>query len=430
MARLLRGPLLFRRALNVLSESTPSLGTALDKEVTLIDKSELLKVARAIGCEESELKSFPKPSDPTRTFITHPSLLIKDTNRAAFLEWREPTAPTSLRSEASRNRYTQPLGINEAYKEALEIIYKDREEKYQQVLKRMDRVESILAKHDVKDITDIKDIKERREAYLHNVNIEYLRRLAEINNPEVRCIADSGLYDMNISVFRYLAWKEWADYDRLVLMQRLETMHVIPDTMPTLKPLIDLKLKFPGSQEQWIEPGKILSTGVTSVAPEFELRNFLKEEKLYTIVVVDPDTPDIDNDTFSTTLHYVLTDVKAGGNNTKVDKLTCRELVSYIPPHPEKNTGYHRYAVWVFEQKNNEPLKFSPPKSSEGPNEEQVLNRSGFNIRVFRSAFRLKSVGAHLWRCKYDSHTDRVREQAGLGEGTVFYRTRLQHYDE
>ncbi|KAK9474821.1 phosphatidylethanolamine-binding protein [Dipodascopsis tothii] len=194
-------------------------------------------------------------------------------------------------------------------------------------------------------------------------------------------------------------------------MQRLETMHVIPDTLPTLDPVVDVRLRFPhGPHVRWLTPGSIVSTAVSAHEPEFAIRSFDAGKRSYTIAIVDPDVPDVDSNSYTTALHYLLTDVVLDCTEEAVDKAAARVLVPYVPPVPEKNTGNHRLAVWVFEQR--------------GPALPADLDPAEFDLRSLVKTFRLRPVGAHLWRNKYDSKTDEVRAAHNLGPGRVFSRLR------
>ncbi|KAJ8098440.1 phosphatidylethanolamine-binding protein [Lipomyces tetrasporus] len=293
-----------------------------------------------------------------------------------------------------------------------------------------DRIDTILQHYNVTTVEDIRDQKSRADAYLASVEIEKLRINAEISNPEVIHQFNSGNFDMKFPVYRFLARQRWEKNDRLLLMDRLENMKVIPDTLPTLYPRVDMKLRFPGKTTHWIDPGRIMSTGVTAQAPEFSIQIFEDATKLYTIVIVDPDTPDLESDSYKTTLHYILADVRISGNEPLVDKAIARELVPYLPPHPEKNSGYHRYAVWVFEQPDGERLAVQQREGKDPVNVDSLLERERFDIRLFRSAHGLKAVGAHFWRNGYDSKTEGVREKFGLGPGNVYTHKRFQHYED
>ena len=98
-----------------------------------------------------------------------------------------------------------------------------------------------------------------------------------------------------------------------------------------------------------------------------------------------------------------------------VDPESSTELLSYLPPVPEKNTGKHRYSVWVYRQEN----KIDPTAI-----DKNLITRDDFNIRQASKELGLTAVGAHLWRSHFDTTTESVREKYGLAPGRVFSRTR------
>ncbi|KAK9378876.1 phosphatidylethanolamine-binding protein [Kockiozyma suomiensis] len=408
--------------------ASPSFADELDPKSILADK-DLSTIARAIGCSADDLTAFPNPTVPAggEPLITARQLTMPAAMRPPFLDWRVQMKPASLKSKKFRNTYLSPIGLDGAFREALEILGKDRDTKYVQVLKLQSKVDAIKAQFGVLETNEITDIKARSEAYLIEVKIEKLRILAELSNPEVIAQFERGRADMQFPVYRYLARKKWEQIPRAQLVDRLENMHVIPDTMPYIKPTVDLRVRFPGPTAYWFDPGRILSTAVTAQVPEFQINTFEDKTSRYTIVIVDPDTPDFANDSYKSTLHYILSDIEIHGNKPDVDTEASTVVVPYLPPHPEKNSGIHRYAVWLFEQPDGERLAIRQRGSKEIDN-SKLLDRDEFDIRLFRSAYGLKAVGAHLWRNKYDSQTEAVREKFGLGQGTVWSRARIQHY--
>ncbi|KAK9388700.1 phosphatidylethanolamine-binding protein [Lipomyces mesembrius] len=416
---------------NVESPS-PSFADSIDP-ATVVPDGDLARIARAMGCAVEDLIAYPNLHDPSEVsmpYITAKSLTIPAYRRTPFLDWRVKMPPATLKSRKSKLAYRHPIGLDQAFREALGVLEADRQQKYDNVLKMHDRIDAILQHYNVSTIDDIPDHKSRGDAYLASVEIEKGRINAEINNPEIIHQFNSGNFDMKFPVHRFLARQKWEKNDRLLLMDRLESMKVMPDTLPTFYPRVDLKIRFPGTMAHWIDPGRIMSTGVTAQAPEFSIQIFEDKAKLYTIVIVDPDTPDVENDSYKTTLHYILADVKISGNEPLVDKSMARELVPYLPPHPEKNSGFHRYAVWAFEQPGGERLAVQQRKGKGPIDVDRLLERERFDIRLFRSAHGLRAVGAHFWRNGYDSKTEGVREKFGLGPGSVYTHKRFQHYED
>ena len=86
-------------------------------------------------------------------------------------------------------------------------------------------------------------------------------------------------------------------------MQRLEQMNVVPDIVQSINPVADVELRFSGAA---IQPGRILSSGLTEKRPTIKVIPFTPGEKLVTIAVVNPDVPDVENDAFTYQLHWLV----------------------------------------------------------------------------------------------------------------------------
>lgn len=80
------------------------------------------------------------------------------------------------------------------------------------------------------------------------------------------------------------------------------------------------------------------------------ISNKIKNEKLYSIIIVDPDAPYPNKPVHKYQIHYL----KINSKNIKV---------AYHPPNPPKDSNYHRYQIYIFEQSEYifmEKLSYSP----------------------------------------------------------------------
>lgn len=187
-----------------------------------------------------------------------------------------------------------------------------------------------------------------------------------------------------------------------------------------------MNVKFPFSTgvNKWIEPGEFLSSNVTSMCPVLKVQEYDHvdvERQLYTILVVNPDVPDLNNDSFKTALCYGLANIKLNYNDNLIDprKFNSSNIFAdYLPPVPEKNAGKQRFVVWVFRQ----PLS-EDSQNSLGVVQEDI-NRDEFDIRQFTKEHHLDPIGAHIWRSEWDANVAVVREKYGLPPGRVFSRVR------
>ncbi|CCD24096.1 mitochondrial 54S ribosomal protein mL38 NDAI_0C04360 [Naumovozyma dairenensis CBS 421] len=310
--------------------------------------------------------------------------------------------PPSLKRKFSRLKYKSPEFIDDAFQTSYLYLQEKAKIYYEKSLQDTELSPEGKEKYEI--LTDINNPEVQYNFQFHN-KLE--------NNPK--------FINYELPVYRELGKKHWESYSQMLLMQRLETLQVIPDTMPTLVPRMEVNIKFPisTSVNKWIEPGESLSSNVTSFEPIFKLQEYDSldiENQKYTILIVNPDEPDLENDTFKTSLCYGLMNIQISYNDNIVDlrKLKGKEniLMSYLPPVPEKNVGKQRFAVWVFRQEN----EFTELPSIPG--------RDRFNIRDFVEENKLDPVGAHVWRSEWDSNVKNIRELYGLPTGRVFTRTR------
>ncbi|KAI5957664.1 MRPL35 [Candida theae] len=333
---------------------------------------------------------------------------IKET---LFGEGNPEEGPASLINQEDRSAYHSPVAIDETFQMAYKILERDAESKYQVV----HRLKKSLA-----NTTSDKDA-----LALRNQIDKYLVD-AEIENPEVLYNAefmDPEHLDKSQPVYRHLLKEKWENYDLLVTMQRLEQLHVIPDTLPTLVPKADVKIKFTHNTDEqfskWVTPGALLPAFAVSKPPTIHVQEFDRVEgnnNLYTVLLVNPDTPDLRTNSFTTTLHYGLKNVVLNNVDNSINisklltvgpKITFKE---YVPLAPEKNAPAQRACLWVFRQ-----------TKELGDLAESSEN---FDIREFAANHGLTAVGAHVWRQTYDRSVPEIRKMYGLGEGRVYEKAR------
>ncbi|CAI4058863.1 hypothetical protein SKDZ_04G5230 [Saccharomyces kudriavzevii ZP591] len=336
------------------------------------------------------------------------SLSIQSPKVKDYLFQKRPSLdPPSIRRRSNRIKYSSPEHIDEIFKMSYDFL-EQRSNKFYELANKT----SNPLKKDV------------------------LLTKAEINNPEVQYNFQfngkldniKSIIDYDVPVYRHLGKQHWESYGQMLLMQRLETLAAIPDTLPTLVPRAEVNVKFPFSTgvNKWIEPGEFLSSSVTSMCPAFKVQEYDYvdvERQLYTILIVNPDVPDLNKDSFKMALCYGLVNVKLSYNDNLVDprKFNSSNIVAdYLPPVPEKNAGKQRFVVWVFRQ----PLAADNQNSNLLEIDKEQINRDDFDVRRFTKKYNLDPVGAHLWRSEWDANVAVVREKYGLPSGRVFSRVR------
>ncbi|EOA93994.1 Phosphatidylethanolamine-binding protein 1, partial [Anas platyrhynchos] len=123
-------------------------------------------------------------------------------------------------------------------------------------------------------------------------------------------------------------------------------------------------------------------------------------QKLYTLVLTDPDAPSRKDPKFREWHHFLVTNMK--GNDVGSGTV----LSDYVGSGPPKGTGLHRYVWLVYEQPKQ--LKCDEPILS---------NRSGdkrgkFKVAAFRSKYNLGvPVAGTCYQAEWDDYVPKLYEQ-------------------
>jgi len=226
---------------------------------------------------------------------------------------------------------------------------------------------------------------------------------SEINFPQVRWKCANGMADMSRVVDRHLVEQRWRKEGPLdLLMERIHQMKIVPDVLPNIHPSLDLRVNFPkvasktGSQVfvskavyEHVEPGIFLLPEQTVEPPKLFTTVFHPEERLYTLLMIDPDFPDEINQTFQTYLHWLQPNIPLSSLSTS-PMPNLNTHTAYIPPHPQRGTAYHRYTVLLLPQQSH----ISIPMVAKD-------KRTNFAVRTFMEQYGLDANaggGAHMWR--------------------------------
>lgn len=338
------------------------------------------------------------------------SLKINDEALRNSVFGKATDGPAFYRQHNRRQTYKTLDGINETFAMSYNLL----NENAVNIYKEVEELEKKLA-----STTDEAQVQQLKD------EIDGLLVEAEKTNPEVLFnaeYADKEALDKSHPVYRHFLEQQWREYDLMVTMQTLEQLHVIPDTLPTLDPKADVKVKFEHNTDErfvgWVRPGHFLPAKAVAQPPTIRIQEFERVEKdtLYSVLLVNPDTPDLERNTFSTTLHYGLVNVPLDHVNNTIyqDKILENEeqhvIKDYVPLVPEKNAQNQRACLWVFRQ--SKPLDVSQ------------VSGEHFDIRGFTEANGLLPIGAHVWRQVFDRSVKDIRKIYGLGEGRVFHRVR------
>lgn len=213
---------------------------------------------------------------------------------------------------------------------------------------------------------------------------------------------------MNLPIYRHLADKKWREYRRLIVVQRITQMNVIPDVLPSCDPVVDVKLYFDGKA---ISPGSFVDSKLSLNTPKLNVQPFEAGQKLVTIAVVNPDIPNVETNGFDYQCHYLAVNVPISPTQTHIDLANLPEtaelLLPWLAPAAQKGSPYHRLSFFVMEQDKNKPLDPTALK-------EKGIDRHDFRLRALQSRLKLKAVGATLFRTQWDENTDEVMNELGM----------------
>lgn len=310
-------------------------------------------------------------------------------------------AGLDLSQKYPRLQYRRPaLGVNPAYDLALDLIKQDR----LSTVKKMQLTKAKMSRLNVKADSPLKESQLRDLAVYHR----QLEDLLDMNDPEVRWRHARGDVDLSMPIYRYLSQKTWSEKALLLLMQRITQMSVTPDVIPIISPTVDVRLQFPGRtkglRKGQFEVGEILTSLESQHMPSIEIQSFADETKKFSIALVDPDVPDEQNDSFTSYLHYLHTDVSLSSTEHAVEANNGTVVLPYIPPHPQKGTPNHRYTLVVWEQPATAPKPNAPLAG------KHAIPRERFDAQKYAQQNGLHAVGMSFWRQVWDADVATVMQ--------------------
>ncbi|EXJ78638.1 hypothetical protein A1O1_09039 [Capronia coronata CBS 617.96] len=298
----------------------------------------------------------------------------------------------------------------QCFQEARKVLVEDREEKLRKIETERARVARVR-EADPGAFRGGEPFKQKKLASME-AELERLKILADINDPSVKRRFEDGKGDMNKPIYRYLAERKWREYPRKVLVQRITQMNVVPDVVPNVDPIVDVKIAF---GKKAVGSGDFVPSDVSEKPCQLTLQAFDRGEKMVTIAVVDPDVPNVETDSFDSRCHYLASNITISPTKPLVDlsKLSpgSQVLLPWLPPHAQKGSPYHRLSIVILQHKDNIPIDFEPAK--------QKVERDGFTLRSFMSRHLLTPISASLFRTRWDESTAAVMERAGLEGANV-----------
>ncbi|TVY89571.1 54S ribosomal protein L35, mitochondrial [Lachnellula willkommii] len=304
----------------------------------------------------------------------------------------------------------------QCFQEALQVLREDRTEKLEQIKVERLRISNLMAQ----DASKIKGGEVQKEKRLDSMRryLEKLKIEADINDPLIKKRFEDGEGDMNKPIYRYLADKQWRKYQRLVVVQRINQLSVVPDVLPHFEPTADVRLAF---RTRNVQHGEFIDSRVSEVPARLKVQVFDRGERLVSIVVVDSDVPLAESENFTSRCHYLATNIPLSPviNSIPLSKISSESVVvPWLPPFAQKGSPYHRYSVFVLQQKAGETLKVAELK--------EKFQQEGFALRSFRDKYNLDPIGMSIFRSEWDEGTAGVMERAGIeGADIVFKRKKV-----
>ncbi|PMD17400.1 PEBP-like protein [Hyaloscypha hepaticicola] len=300
----------------------------------------------------------------------------------------------------------------QCFQEARKILQADREEKLELIAKERLRISNLMAT-DPATINGGERMKKTRLSSM-NRHLEYLKIQADINDPLIKKRFEDGQGDMNKPIYRYLADRKWREYQRKIIVQRIEQLAIVPDVLPFFEPTAEVRLAF---RTRNVQPGEFIDSRVSEVPARLKVQVFDKGERLVTIVVIDSDVPVVDKDAFTTRCHYLAANIPLSPTETSLplSRATQEQLVHpWLPPFAQKGSPYHRYSVFVLQQK--------PGKTLDTAYAKEHIQPDGFSMRSFVDKFNLTPIGIGIFRSIWDEGTAGVMQRHGIEGADIEFK--------
>ena len=246
--------------------------------------------------------------------------------------------------------------------------------------------------------------------------------MCDLRNKSLELVANIILGDMNKPIYRYLADRKWRSYQRKIIVQRINQLGIVPDALPFFEPTAEVRMAF-GKRN--VQPGEFIDSRVSEHPARLKVQVFDQGERLVTVVVIDGDVPDIENDKYTTRCHYLACNIPISPTQTSLplSHATDSQLVhSWLPPFAQKGSTYHRYSVFVLQQ--------APGKEGEIKVDEafiKKIKRHRFSLRTFALHHGMEPIGVSVFRNLWDEGTADVMVRACIeGSDIEFKRKKIE----
>ncbi|KAK6350052.1 hypothetical protein TWF696_006301 [Orbilia brochopaga] len=301
---------------------------------------------------ESSSKSFsePPPPPPTAADTTNAASLDAPSSDVSSSDLPR-AAPAASRKPKSKysdgDLHTIETMPYTCYQAALKILREDRLEKLKRIEAEQASIEALKTHHGYTD--DDRRIKGMQK-YIDEMQLNI-----DKNNPRIKYNYDNKLKrDPHRRIYQYWDDLAWRAMRRKILMQRLTQMYVVPDLLPTINPIVDVRMRF--RRRNAGLGAKMLARNVLH-HPSVRVIPFDSKKRLVTILVVDADRPNLVKNGFDFYLQWMVTNCPVDIENPiAIGRSAVHagrdEVVPYEVPYVHKGENYHRYCVFVLEQED------------------------------------------------------------------------------
>lgn len=232
---------------------------------------------------------------------------------------------------------------------------------------------------------------------------------------------------MDKPIYRYLSRRAWELTTLPILTQRLTQMHVIPDLLPHLKPVTGSTLSWNSTP---IEPGAFVRSSTSAVPPTLQITSFAQAPRLLSIVVTDPDVPDLQRDGFTEQVLYYAANIEVDAFSGAIELADpapgteAEVLIEWTPPVVQKGSPYHRLCVLVLEQQDGVIRRAEALEKLWGGSgaEQGTAGKDGAGsptaapratFAMCRAVTPSRPIGANLFRAVWDEDTEAVMRSIG-----------------
>ncbi|OPB37615.1 ribosomal protein MRPL35 [Trichoderma guizhouense] len=369
--------------------------------------------------QQSASSSVPPPAQPSALDLDPNSVLPEF--EAELIKAGKMPVGSRRRRVAMRTTANVPFEQlpYQAFQEARAILAADRQEKVAKIQEELVKIAALESK-DASLVKGGQSMKDTKLASLRRY-VEQLKIQADINDPLVKKRFEDGLGDMNKPIYRHYAERKWRSYDYRLITQRIKQFNIVPDVLPKLDPVADVQLYFRHSK---VAPGAVVDSLVSEHPPRLRVQVFDAGSRLVSLVVLDADVPDADNDAFSKRCHFLAANIPLSPDSTSLplSRITAEDqlAVPWLAPVSQKGAPYHRLGVYLLQQKPGAKVDVAQLK-------QLYAARDGFSLKSFRDKFSLTPVGFNMFRSVWDENTADVMARHGIPGADVEFRPARVH---